>query len=193
MTPARRTCRWRPEQTRRASAKCAHARQGDRRAADGDQRRAVPAQLGHRATVDDPRHMVQVRRSCIPASGTNTSTRRRKVALGASHRVTGTTSPCTMRPTARPSKCATRQSSPNDPRAHRRSPDTGGFPPHRPAPPPELAGSTGSTLATGSPSSTRSCEHRVGLIVRVNQIATLDCDGQKSRVAFELLRPLVDI
>ena len=34
----------------------------------------------------------------------------------------------------------------------------------------------------------------VGLIVRVNQhTATLDCDGQKWRVAFELLRHLVDV
>jgi hypothetical protein len=37
-------------------------------------------------------------------------------------------------------------------------------------------------------------QHRVGLIVRDNQhTATLDCDGQKWRVAFELLRHLVDV
>jgi hypothetical protein len=35
---------------------------------------------------------------------------------------------------------------------------------------------------------------RVGMIVRVNQhTATLDCDDQKWRVAFELLRPLVSV
>ena len=40
----------------------------------------------------------------------------------------------------------------------------------------------------------KSLQHRVGLIVRVNQhTATLDCDGQKWRVAFELLRHLVDV
>jgi hypothetical protein len=39
----------------------------------------------------------------------------------------------------------------------------------------------------------KNLQHRVGLIVRVNQhTATLDCDGQKWRVAFELLRHLVD-
>ena len=40
----------------------------------------------------------------------------------------------------------------------------------------------------------KNLQHRVGLIVRVNQYtATLDCDGQKWRVAFELLRHLVDV
>jgi hypothetical protein len=40
----------------------------------------------------------------------------------------------------------------------------------------------------------RNLEHRVGLIVRINQrTATLDCDGQTWRVGFGLLRPLVDI
>jgi hypothetical protein len=49
----------------------------------------------------------------------------------------------------------------------------------RPAPPPEVAARA---------------DFRVGLIVRVNQhTATLDCDGQKWRVAFELLRHLVDV
>lgn len=40
----------------------------------------------------------------------------------------------------------------------------------------------------------KSLQPRVGTIVRINQFtATLDCDGQKWRVAFELLRHLVDV
>lgn len=40
----------------------------------------------------------------------------------------------------------------------------------------------------------KNLQHRVGLIVRVNQhTATLDCDGQQWRVAFGLLRHLVDV
>ena len=40
----------------------------------------------------------------------------------------------------------------------------------------------------------RDLQHRVGRIVRVNQCtATLDCDSQKWRVAFELLRPPVNV
>jgi DNA invertase Pin-like site-specific DNA recombinase len=40
----------------------------------------------------------------------------------------------------------------------------------------------------------KNLQHRVSLIVRVNQrTATLDCDGQQWRVGFELLRHLVDV
>ena len=40
----------------------------------------------------------------------------------------------------------------------------------------------------------KNLEHRIGLIVRVNQhTATLDCNGHKWRVAFKLLRHLVDV
>lgn len=36
-------------------------------------------------------------------------------------------------------------------------------------------------------------QHRIGLIVRINQqTATLDCDGQSWRVAFSLLRHVID-
>jgi len=40
----------------------------------------------------------------------------------------------------------------------------------------------------------RNLQHRIGLIRRINQLtATLDCDGQSWRVAFSLLRHLVDV
>jgi hypothetical protein len=64
----------------------------------------------------------------------------------------------------------------------------------RPAPPPELAGRADFRVGNRVSFIDKNLEHRIGLIVRVNQhTATLDCDGQKWRVAFELLRPLVDI
>ena len=64
----------------------------------------------------------------------------------------------------------------------------------RPAPPPEVAGRADFRVGNRVTFIDKNLEHRIGLIVRVNQhTATLDCDGQKWRVAFELLRPLVDI
>jgi hypothetical protein len=64
----------------------------------------------------------------------------------------------------------------------------------RPAPPPEVAGRADFRVGNQVTFIDKNLEHRIGLIVRVNQhTATLDCDGQKWRVAFELLRPLVDI
>ena len=64
----------------------------------------------------------------------------------------------------------------------------------RPAPPPEVAGRADFRVGNRVTFIDKNLAHRIGLIVRVNQhTATLDCDGQKWRVAFELLRPLVDI
>jgi len=64
----------------------------------------------------------------------------------------------------------------------------------KPAPPPEVAGRADFRVGNRVTFTDKNFQHRVGLIVRVNQhTATLDCDGQKWRVAFELLRPLVDI
>ena len=64
----------------------------------------------------------------------------------------------------------------------------------KPAPPPEVASRADFRVGNRVTFIDKDLEHRVGLIVRVNQhTATLDCDGQKWRVAFELLRPLVDI
>lgn len=40
----------------------------------------------------------------------------------------------------------------------------------------------------------KNLQHRVGLIVRVNQrTLTLNCDGQQWRAGFDLLRHLVDV
>lgn len=40
----------------------------------------------------------------------------------------------------------------------------------------------------------RDLQHRIGLIVRINQqTATLDCDGQSWRVAFSLLHHIHDV
>jgi len=64
----------------------------------------------------------------------------------------------------------------------------------RPAPPPEVAARGDFRVGNRVTFVDKDLQHRVGLIVRVNQhTATLDCDGQKWRVAFELLRPLVDV
>jgi hypothetical protein len=64
----------------------------------------------------------------------------------------------------------------------------------RPVPPPEVAGRADFRVGNRVTFTDKNLHHRVGLIVRVNQhTATLDCDGQKWRVAFEFLRPLVDI
>jgi hypothetical protein len=61
-------------------------------------------------------------------------------------------------------------------------------------PPPEVAGRADFRVGNRVTFTDKNLQHRVGLIVRVNQhTATLDCDGQKWRVAFELLRHLVDV
>ena len=63
----------------------------------------------------------------------------------------------------------------------------------KPDPPPEVASRADFRVGHRVTFIDKNLQHRVGLIVRVNQhTATLDCDGQKWRVAFELLRPLVE-
>ncbi len=64
----------------------------------------------------------------------------------------------------------------------------------RPTPPPEIAARADFRVGNRVSFTDKDLQHRVGMIVRVNQhTATLDCDGQKWRVAFELLRHLVDV
>lgn len=64
----------------------------------------------------------------------------------------------------------------------------------KPTPPPEVASRADFRVGHRVTFIDKNLQRRVGLIVRVNQhTATLDCDGQKWRVAFELLQPLVDI
>jgi len=64
----------------------------------------------------------------------------------------------------------------------------------KPAPPPEIADRADFSVGNRVTCIDKNLHHRIGLIVRVNQYtATLDCDGQKWRVAFELLRHLVDV
>jgi hypothetical protein len=61
-------------------------------------------------------------------------------------------------------------------------------------PPPEIASRADFRVGNQESFTDRNLQHRVGLIVRINQrTATLDCDGQTWRVGFGLLRPLVDI
>ena len=63
-----------------------------------------------------------------------------------------------------------------------------------PALPPEIADRADFRVGHRVTFVDKNLQHRVGLIVRVNPYtATLDCDGQKWRVAFELLRHLVDV
>ena len=64
----------------------------------------------------------------------------------------------------------------------------------RPSPPPEVAARADFRVGNRVTFIDKNLRHRAGLIVRVNQhTATLDCDGQKWRVAFELLRHLVAV
>jgi len=61
-------------------------------------------------------------------------------------------------------------------------------------PPPEIASRADFRVGNRVSFTDRNLQHRVGLIVRINQrTATLDSDGQTWRVGFGLLRPLVDI
>lgn len=61
------------------------------------------------------------------------------------------------------------------------------------APPPEVGRREDFRVGQRVSFIDRDLQHRVGLIVRVNQqTATLDCDGQSWRVAFGLLRHVVD-
>lgn len=72
--------------------------------------------------------------------------------------------------------------------------DTAAAAPAMPTPPPEIASRADFRVGNRVSFTDRNLQHRVGLIVRINQrTATLDCDGQTWRVGFGLLRPLVDI
>ena len=63
-----------------------------------------------------------------------------------------------------------------------------------PRPPPEIAGRDDFRVGQRVSFTDQHLQHRVGLIVRINQrTATLDCEGQSWRVAFGLLRHLVDV
>ena len=64
----------------------------------------------------------------------------------------------------------------------------------KPTPPPEIARRADFRVGNRVSFTDQNLQHRVGLIVRVNQrTATIDCDGQSWRVAFGLLRHLVDV
>jgi hypothetical protein len=66
--------------------------------------------------------------------------------------------------------------------------------PAKPTPPPEIASRTDFRVGNRVSFTDQKLQHRVGLIVRINQrTATLDCDGQTWRVAFGLLRHLVNV
>ncbi|MBC7704366.1 MAG: hypothetical protein H7274_10555 [Rhodoferax sp.] len=72
--------------------------------------------------------------------------------------------------------------------------DTNASVPAKPTPPPEIASRADFRVGNRVSFTDQHLQHRVGLIVRINQrTATLDCDGQTWRVGFGLLRPLVDI
>lgn len=64
----------------------------------------------------------------------------------------------------------------------------------QPTPPPEIAGRNDFRVGNRVSFTDQNLQRRVGLVVRINQrTATLDCDGQTWRVAFGLLRHLVDV
>jgi hypothetical protein len=61
------------------------------------------------------------------------------------------------------------------------------------APPPEIGRREDFRVGQRVSFTDRDLQHRVGLIVRINQqTATLDCDGQTWRVAFGLLQHIVN-
>jgi hypothetical protein len=63
----------------------------------------------------------------------------------------------------------------------------------KPTPPPEIARREDFRVGNRVSFTDQNLQHRVGLIVRINQrTATLDCDGQTWRVGFGLLRRVVD-
>lgn len=69
-----------------------------------------------------------------------------------------------------------------------------GGPQPQPSPPPEVASRADFRVGNRVTFTDKNFQRRVGLIVRINQqTATLDCDGQKWRVGFELLQHLVDV
>ena len=60
--------------------------------------------------------------------------------------------------------------------------------------PPEIAGRNDFRIGSRVSFTDQNLQHRVGLVVRINQrTATIDCDGQTWRVAFGLRRHLVDV
>ena len=64
----------------------------------------------------------------------------------------------------------------------------------RPRSPPEIAGCDDFRVGCRVSFTDQNLQHRVGLIVRINQrTATLDCDGQTWRIAFGLLRQRVEV
>ena len=64
----------------------------------------------------------------------------------------------------------------------------------KPTPPPEIAGRNDFHVGHRVSFTDQNLQHRVGLVVRINQrTATLDYNGQTWRVAFGLLRHLVDV
>ena len=66
--------------------------------------------------------------------------------------------------------------------------------PTPPSPPPEVASRADFRVGNRVTFTDKNFQRRIGLIVRINQqTATLDCDGQKWRVGFELLQHLVDV
>ena len=66
--------------------------------------------------------------------------------------------------------------------------------PAKPTPPPEIARRADFRVGNRVSFTDQHLQHRVGLIVRINQrTATLDCEGQTWRAGFGLLRPVVDI
>jgi hypothetical protein len=63
----------------------------------------------------------------------------------------------------------------------------------QPTPPPEIARRDDLKVGHRASFTDQNLQHRLGLIVRLNQrTATLDCDGQTWRVAFGLLRHVVN-
>lgn len=63
-----------------------------------------------------------------------------------------------------------------------------------PRPPPEVARREDFRVGQRASFTDRNLQHRIGLIVRINQrTATLDCDGQSWRVSFPFLHHILDI
>ncbi len=142
----------------------------------------------------DPRRIVQVRAQLHTGQKVQYLSWRRQVALGAGRRDPRRPRRGTRRGLQQGLQSAPAAIFTEPPNAPTSVVHTRDVELTRPSPPPEVAGRADFRVGNRVTFIDKNLQHRVGLIMRVNQqTATLDCDGQKWRVAFELLRLLVEV
>jgi hypothetical protein len=181
---------------RQPSAETARACQIYPRAAHGDQRRAVPAQLGYRTTAGRPWRLVQARAQLhtgrqIRHLSSNDGKLRPARVVGMHGDHVSVQHPADTK--AFKVHFAAIHTEPGDAstEGHGR---LGEMERTMPSPPPKVPVRAKFRVGNRVTFTDKNLQHRVGLIVRVNQrTATLDGDGQQGCVGFELLRHLVGV